>query len=170
MSNDTCGYIKDNDEPCELPASRSDGRCHHHTDIEAERQREGRPRKLDEERTQQIIYTAANSGLSISDQANLAQISPDTLRRGLCCVETPRKPRITVDEPCDFCEGYAQAHARGAMEVLQDCRPEFRAAATFGYTEKQHVDMRVDNDATIDDPDDNTKRQIAELLDDEPET
>ena len=134
---DRCGYKKDDGTPCELPNSRSDGRCHHHTTVDAERQRQGRPKLLDDERKQQIIYTAVNSGLTIEHQANLAQVSPDTLRRALCCVETPRTPELTTEEPCDFCEGYAQAHARGAMQVLDECRPEFRASATFGYVKEE---------------------------------
>jgi len=139
--SEPCGHIKDDGIPCKLPGSRSDGKCHHHTDNPEERDRGGRPRLLDDERKKQIIYTAVNSGLSIEHQANLAQVSGDTLRRALCCVETPREPTITVEEPCDFCEGYAQAHARGAMNVLQECRPEFRASASFGYVKEEKRDL-----------------------------
>jgi hypothetical protein len=34
-----------------------------------------------------------------------------------------------------------RARAKGAMEVLQECRPEFRASASFGYkkTEAQEL-------------------------------
>ena len=134
---DRCGYEKDDGTPCKLPDSRSDGRCHHHTTVDAERQRQGRPKLLDDERKQQIVYTAVNSGLTVEHQANLAQVSPDTLRRALCCVKTPRTPELTTENPCDFCEGYAQAHARGAMNVLNECRPEFRASATFGYVKEE---------------------------------
>jgi hypothetical protein len=142
----TCDYLKDDGEPCELPASRDDGRCHFHTEIEEQRADTGRPRLLDDERKQQIIYTAVNSGLTIEHQANLAQVSPDTLRRALCCVETPRDPQLTTEEPCEFCEGYAQAHARGAMDILQECRPEFRASATFGYTKTEEQKLTGDGE------------------------
>ena len=147
---DTCGYETDDGTPCELPGSRSDGRCHHHTKHEDERQREGRPKLLDDERKQQIIYTAVNSGLTVEHQANLAQVSPDTLRRALCCVKTPRTPELTTEEPCDFCEGYAQAHARGAMQVLDECRPEFRASATFGYVKQEKHQHTGDGGGPID--------------------
>jgi hypothetical protein len=136
-----CGFQKANGEPCELPPSRPDDRCHHHTDHDDKRDNGGRPPALAEQRKQQIIYTAVNSGLTVKDQAALAQVSPDTLRRALCCVETPRTPEITAPDPCDFCEGYAQAHARGAMEILQECKPEFRASATFGYVEKSKQEL-----------------------------
>lgn len=141
--SDTCGYPTGADgTPCQHPTT-DDGdadRCwidgHNESDVDADSQ-PGRPKLLDDERKQQIIYTAVNSGLSIKHQANLAQVSPDTLRRALCCVETPREPELTTEEPCDFCEGYAQAHARGAMQVLDECRPEFRASATFGYVKEE---------------------------------
>ena len=142
MSDDQCGHPTASGEPCQHPTT-DDGdpdRCwipsHNGEDGDF-----GRPRLLDDERKQQIIYTAVNSGLSIEHQANLAQVSPDTLRRTLCCVETPRDPTLTTEEPCDFCEGYAQAHARGAMQVLDECRPEFRASASFGYVKEEKHEM-----------------------------
>ena len=142
MNNDTCGYPTANDKPCQHPTTDDDNpdRCwipsHNAKDGDF-----GRPRLLDDERKQQIIYTAVNSGLTIEHQANLAQVSPDTLRRALCCVETPRTPALTTEEPCDFCEGYAQAHARGAMNVLDECRPEFRASASFGYVKEEKTEL-----------------------------
>jgi hypothetical protein len=65
----------------------------------------------------------------------------------LCCVTSPRDPALDTN-PCDFCANYAQAHANGAREVLNDCRPEFVASASYGYakTEKREVDMDADVD------------------------
>lgn len=150
--SDTCGYPTAEGEPCQHPTT-DDGdpdRCWEdsHNEAETASGQSGRPKLLDDERKQQIIYTAVNSGLSVQHQANLAQVSPDTLRRALCCVETPREPELTTEEPCEFCEGYAQAHARGAMNVLDECRPEFRASASFGYVkeEKRDVTMEADVD------------------------
>ena len=142
--SEPCGYPTDGGDgpPCQHPTTDDDDpdRCWipAHNDTEGDF---GRPRLLDDERKQQIIYTAVNSGLSVEHQANLAQVSPDTLRRALCCVETPREPELTTEEPCDFCEGYAQAHARGAMNVLDECRPEFRASASFGYVKEEKRDL-----------------------------
>jgi len=141
MTDDTCGHPTADGTPCQHPVS-DDGdpdRCwvDSHNESKTDSGQDGRPRLLDDERKQQIIYTAVNSGLSVQHQANLAQVSPDTLRRALCCVETPREPELTTEEPCEFCEGYAQAHARGAMNVLDECRPEFRASASFGYVKEE---------------------------------
>ena len=141
MTDDTCGHPTANGGECQHPTT-DDGdsdRCwvDSHNDADTDAGQGGRPRLLDDERKQQIIYTAVNSGLTIEHQANLAQVSPDTLRRALCCVETPRTPELTTEDPCEFCEGYAQAHARGAMQVLDECRPEFRASATFGYVKQE---------------------------------
>ena len=70
----------------------------------------------------------------------MAGVSADTLRRALCCVETPRNPVLDSDA-CDFCVNYAQAHANGAREVLNDCRPEFIASASYGYSKKDEVEV-----------------------------
>jgi len=141
MADDTCDHPTAAGGECQHPTT-DDGdpdRCwvDSHNDAETTSGQGGRPRLLDDRRKQQIIYTAVNSGLTVEHQANLAQVSPDTLRRALCCVETPRTPELTTEDPCEFCEGYAQAHARGAMQVLDECRPEFRASATFGYVKEE---------------------------------
>ena len=154
MSNDTCDYPTASGGECQHPTT-DDGdpdRCwiDSHNDADTDAGQGGRPRLLDDERKQQIIYTAVNSGLTIEHQANLAQVSPDTLRRALCCVETPRTPELTTENPCEFCEGYAQAHARGAMQVLDECRPEFRASATFGYVKQEKHQHTGDGGGPID--------------------
>lgn len=105
----------------------------------------GRTKLLDDERKRELILTAVRAGLKFSDQAAHAEVSEKTLRRGLCCVETPRQPTLTTDDPCDFCRSYAHAHAGGAISVLEECRPEFRAAASFGYvkTEKREIEQET---------------------------
>jgi hypothetical protein len=82
------------------------------------------------------VLVAVGQGLKIRDQAALAGVAPNTLRRALCCVETPSNPELTP-EPCEFCRNYAQAHANGAREVLNDCRPEFIASASYGYVKEE---------------------------------
>lgn len=146
MPDDNCGAPTPNG-PCGNPPTEDNGRCWipSHSNPDAENPN-GRPNRLDDERRQQIIHTAVSAGLSVKDQAALAQVHPDTLRRSLCCVKTPREPTLETDDPCNFCEGYVQAHARGALEVLQECRPEFRAAATFGYTDESDVNVNMDAD------------------------
>lgn len=100
----------------------------------------GREKLLDDDQKKELVLTAVRAGLNISDQAAHARVSEKTLRRGLCCIESPRDPTLTAANPCDFCRSYAHAHARGAITVLEECSPEFRAAASFGYTNKQQVE------------------------------
>jgi hypothetical protein len=87
---------------------------------------------------------AVGQGLKVRDQAALAGVSPDTLRRALCCIESPREPTLDAD-PCEFCANYAQAHANGAREVLNDCRPEFIASASYGYVKKEERELTGDD-------------------------
>jgi len=71
---DTCGYIKDNGDPCQLPASRPDGRCHHHTEIDDQRANGGRDSKLTKEREEQIAQ-AIEQGKSLTSAARMAGVS-----------------------------------------------------------------------------------------------
>jgi hypothetical protein len=140
MSDDICGYPTADGSPCQHPASDGDS-CwlpSHGGDAESNG---GRPRILDDEQTRQRVLVAVGQGLKVEHQASLAGISPDTLRRGLCCVDTPRDPTLESD-PCEFCEDYAQSHANGAREVLQDCRPEFIASASYGYVKEEKRDVK----------------------------
>lgn len=149
MTDDICGYEKTDGELCQLPDCRDDGRCWHHTEIEEQRANGGRPNVIDDHK-ERVIFTAVSSGLKVKDQASLAQISPDTLRRYACCISNLREAKIEVDNPCDFCGSYARAHSKGAMEVLNNCRPEFVASASFDYTKKQefeHGTAEGDEDA-----------------------
>jgi hypothetical protein len=140
--SETCGYETANGTPCQHPVN-DDGdpdRCwiDSHNDAETDAGQGGRPRAFNNEQTRQRVLVAVGQGLKVEHQASLAGVSPDTLRRALCCVESPRDPSLTT-EPCEFCANYAQAHANGAREVLNDCRPEFVASASYGYVkEEQH--------------------------------
>jgi len=75
---DTCGYIKDNGEPCQLPASRPDGRCHHHTEIDDQRANGGRDSKLTKEREEQIAQ-AIEQGKSINSASRMVGVTPQTV-------------------------------------------------------------------------------------------
>lgn len=148
--SDTCGHPTANGGECQNPATEGD-----HCWIPAHggsADDHGRPQLFDDERRRELVFTAVRAGLDIQDQAAHAKVSEDTLRRRLCCVETPRKPTITTDEPCDFCESYAHAHGDGALRVLEQTSPEFRASASFGYTktEKREVDADVSGDVVVD--------------------
>lgn len=145
----TCGHPTGNGEPCQLSGSRDDGKCHHHTKYTSQQNSGGRPPILEDEDKQATLFKAASSGLTIADQAALTGISTTALRRSLCCVETPSSPTITAENPCDFCRGYTRAHAQGAMQVLQECKPEYRASATFGYVKREKQELMGEDGDSI---------------------
>lgn len=138
-----CGADTRAGDPCQNPAG-DNGRCwvpSHNPDADAEENPGGRPPALDEE-NREAVYGAARLGMKIKHQAAAAGVSPKTLRRHACCLETLREPELTTDDPCEFCRGYARAHAEGAQTVLEECRPEFVASATFGYTETAEKEVQ----------------------------
>ncbi len=149
MADDICGYETATGSPCQHPTTE-DGdseRCWipAHGGGAGEH---GRPAAFDDEQTRQRVLVAVSSGLKVSHQASLAGVSTDTLRRALCCVKSPRAPTLE-SKPCDFCVSYAQAHANGAREVLDDCRPEFIASAAYGYTATEERKHTGDEDNAI---------------------
>jgi hypothetical protein len=153
MSDDTCGYPTAKDTPCQHPTT-DDGdadRCWvgSHNDASTDAGQGGRPRAFDDEQTRQRVLVAVGQGLKVRDQAALAGVSPDTLRRALCCVDSPREPALDPD-PCEFCANYAQAHANGAREVLNDCRPEFVASASYGYVERERTELTGEDGGPVD--------------------
>lgn len=79
---DTCGHpTADGDgPPCELPASKSDGRCHHHTETD-ERAREGRPRERPSKEQEENIASVIEAGGSIREACRRAGVHPETFYR-----------------------------------------------------------------------------------------
>jgi len=145
MTNDICGYPTGADgTPCQHPTT-DDGdpnRCWEdsHNEGDTDSGNAGRPAAFDDEQTRQRALVAVGQGLKVEHQASLAGVAPNTLRRALCCVETPSNPTLDT-EPCEFCRNYAQAHANGAREILNDCRPEFIASASYGYVKEEKRDV-----------------------------
>jgi transposase-like protein len=137
---DTCGYVKDSDgQPCELPASRDDGRCHHHTGIESERANGGRPSLLDEYR--EDILDGARQGMTLEGCARLAGIDESTLHRW-------------IDKYDDFRKSLRRARAQGELQHLQsvdDRGSQFVLERSFGYvkTEKREIDADVTHDGDL---------------------
>lgn len=131
---DICGAECVDGTPCEHPA----GSCPvpSHSDPDAENPH-GRPKAFDDEWRRDALYRAAGMGMHLYHQAGFAQVSENTVRRALCCVETPREPALTTDDPCDFCKGYVRAHSEGALETLENCDDEFIASATYGYSKTE---------------------------------
>jgi hypothetical protein len=123
-----CGYEKDNGEPCELPASRDDGRCHHHTEIEGQRANGGRPSKLDEYRDD--ILTGARQGMTLQGCARLAGVPEQTLHRW-------------INKYDDFRESLNRARAQGELKHLQsvnDAGSRFILERSFDYTKEQRIE------------------------------
>jgi len=135
---DVCGHPTADGSPCQHPASEGDS-CW----IDAHggnKSAGGRPRELDDDK-REAIYAAVGSGLKADHVAAAAGISTQSLRRWTCCIDNLREAAITADDPCEFCKGYASAHANGAREVLEETSPEFRASASFGYTKKERQEL-----------------------------
>jgi len=127
-NGDTCGYIKDDGDPCQLPASRSDGRCHHHTEAE-EQKRGGRPSKLEEHK--QDILTGARQGMTLQGCARLAGVPEQTLHRW-------------IKKYDDFRESLNRARAQGELKHLQnvnDAGSRFVLERSFGYTKEQELEL-----------------------------
>lgn len=126
---DDCGHIKDDGEPCELPGSRDDGRCHHHTDVEGKRARGGRPSQLDD--VYDDVMDAAERGLTYEGIARVAGI-------GLSTLDDWR------DKHEEFAKELEQKRAIGEQKLVDrvaEEKPEFILERSYDYikTEKREV-------------------------------
>jgi transposase-like protein len=140
MSDDQCGSTDTADgQPCEQPASKADGRCHFHTDIEDEQADDpGRPSKLDEYGDQ--IIQAAKQGMALNGCARIAGVDESTLHRW-------------KDKYDDFAERLLRARAQGELKHIQSVNErgsQFLLERSFGYTktEKREVDADHTHDAS----------------------
>lgn len=146
MTDDVCGYEKADGEPCQLPASREDGRCHHHTEIDGERANGGRPSIFEEYRDD--VIEAAEDGLTIEGCARTAGVGVSTLYEWL-------------DEREDFAEAFNRARARGERRLIRQALTDddvdertarFLLERSFGYTKSQELELEGDG-LTINVPD-----------------
>ena len=136
MTNETCDAVKNDGEPCQLPASRDDGRCHHHTEIDGERANGGRPSLLEE--YEDDIYAGARQGMTLEGCARLAGVDESTLYRW-------------IDKYEDFRKSLNRARAHGELQHLQsvnDRGSQFILERSFGYTktEKREVEHSGDDE------------------------
>lgn len=82
MSNEICGHPTADDDPCQLPASFDDDRCHHHTDTPEGPEDVGRPSKLTKQR-QEDIAAAVEQGASWNEATRKNGVHPETARTWL---------------------------------------------------------------------------------------
>lgn len=102
----TCGHPTAGGDgpPCKLPASKSDGRCHHHTETD-ERANGGREWTIDESDHEEIL-TAAREGFSKAGCARAVGVDEKTLRR-------------YVDAHDDFRRDFMRARHHGERTLLK---------------------------------------------------
>ena len=106
MPDDVCGHPTEGGDgpPCELPASKSDGRCHHHTETD-ERANGGREWTINESDHEEIL-TAAREGFSKAGCARAVGVDEKTLRR-------------YVDAHDDFRRDFMRARHKGERTLLK---------------------------------------------------
>ena len=159
MSDDAettiCGYETAAGTPCELPASKPDDRCHHHTEVEAERQREGRPTKFTDERARQAIE-AAELGKSIAGCGRDAGVDGETV------ASWRDDPNLQFEGPdgntYDFFGAFRRARGDGETYYITEGRDpdgdvepsfaKFMLASSYKYkkTEKQELEDVTEGD------------------------
>ena len=108
-----CGYEKDDGTPCKLTASRSDGRCHHHTETE-DTSNNNRPSLLESDpEIQDAIVTAIENGATKTQAAQSVGIHRHTILnwydKGEEQADLPPEER---DHFFDFFAACARAQAR----------------------------------------------------------
>lgn len=148
-TDDICGFVKDDGEPCQLSGSRDDGRCHHHTEIKSKRANGGRPSLFNDYRDD--VLDAAEEGLTVEGCARTAGVGVSTLYEWL-------------DDREDFAEAFSRARARGERTLIrraltdEDVDPRtarFLLERSFGYTKSQELEVEAEG-LTINVPDDAT--------------
>ena len=120
-------------EACRNLASRSDGRCHVHTDVEGEGvDLEGRPSEIDKHYDE--IMEAARRGLSYEGIARVAGVGRSTLddRRRADEAFNAELERNRAIAEMRFVERAEQKHATFMLE------------RAFGYTEEQQIEHTGD--------------------------
>ena len=140
--NTICGYETAAGTPCELPASKPDDRCHHHTEV-VDHADAGRPPALDES-DHETILDAAESGLSKAGCARAAGVGEATLHRYL-------------DKHDEFRRSFARARKVGETRLVQGgllddevdtSMAKFLLSTSFDYvkTEKRELEDVTEGD------------------------
>jgi len=103
MTEDTCGEIKNDGEPCEYTPKCEDGKCGIHTE-ETDTDDGGRPSKF--ENVREDLIEAADGPLNLKQVANKGGISRSTLYEYL-------------DEYEEFSDSFKRARASAAERLTQ---------------------------------------------------
>jgi len=103
MSDDECGTIKNDGEPCEYSPKYDDGKCGIHTEC-TDTDDGGRPSKFEEAR--EDLIEAADGPLNLKQVANKGGISRSTLYEYL-------------DEHEEFSDSFKRARARAAERLTE---------------------------------------------------
>ncbi|ELZ05581.1 hypothetical protein [Natrialba aegyptia] len=136
--DELCGADTNDDGTCKNPGTRSDGRCHHHTEIEEERRRpqEGRPSELED--NWEACIEAAERGLTYEGIARVAGVGVSTLREW----------RNDNDE---FHAELEKARSRGEQQLVErvaEDRPEFILERSYDYVKTERHEVEADVDQT----------------------
>jgi len=150
MSEDRCGHPTADGDPCELPASKEDGKCHHHTGNEAERANGGREWAIDQDDHEEILE-GARMGMSKAGCARLAGVDEASLLRYL-------------DAHPNFRNAFARARARGERRLItgplmdDEDSPDmdgqharFLLSTSFDYVETERHELENTGDEPLSD-------------------
>ena len=135
MTNDTCGHPTEESEPCQLPASRSDGKCHLHTES-GDRADAGRSSKFDD--VHDDVLEAAGNGTTKEGCARAAGIHPSTLYDWL-------------DQKPEFSEAFNRARARAEQQLVEAAAeedPKWVLERSYGYVKTERHEVEADIDQT----------------------
>lgn len=135
----------------------------------------GRPTKFNDDRARQAC-DAARKGKSKSGCARAAEVDLATLLLWL-----QKNPMFTDNSgvKVEFSTAFTRARTVGENRLIDgglddpnvdSSFAKFLLKTSFDYQEVQKHDMRIDDDAEIPDPNEDAKKHIDALVNDEPET
>jgi len=170
MGDSTCGHPTADGTPCELPASASDGRCHHHTDTD-ERANGGREWAIDEA-DHEAILSAARDGFSKAGCARAAGVGEASLQRYLDAHDDFRSAfmRARHDGERTLVKGPLIDHpdAPGGGPEIDGQHARFLLSTSFEYAKTERKELTGEDGGPVEverDLSDDDKEMLAELFD-----